>query len=127
MSHPFANLSLSTTQNQSLQKQSCKCEMRRLTIWLFLPSHSHYPFPFLPPAMDIILVTFKLIWGKRCVRWRRGQRTNLFLDKGREGRVTEKTKKHSLICNAGPAVPRCYQSIRISSRKKNWISHHLVS
>jgi hypothetical protein len=48
-------------------------------------------------------------------------------EKGKiRGRVRE-DRTQNLICNAGPGVPRSYQSIIIPSCKKNWISHRLVS
>ena len=57
------------------QEMSYKWEMGRLTIWPFLLSPTRHSFLFLLP-MDIILITFKEVLGKRRLRESRGQCNN---------------------------------------------------
>lgn len=113
-----------TTQTWGLSSYECK--LGRLILWLSLPSPSHHPFQF-----------FHQPWtpfespSKRCLArgvWGRGRDNAMIILTQRQRRKPSREEgSQSLICDAGPAIPRCCQSIRISPCKKNWISHRLVS
>lgn len=90
----------------------------------FLLSPTQHSLLDLLPT-DILLITFKEALGKRSPRESRGGA--IIVLRQRQRKTAGKDWAQSLVCDAGPAVPRWYQSIRVSSCKKNWISHRLVS
>lgn len=63
----FADSSLATTQKkpQLTVLEMGSEEADHLALSSPLP---HYWFPFLPPALDTILITFKLVFGKKSLR-----------------------------------------------------------